>query len=188
MSSDAPRVFSQNWLWAFPPVYLIHLVDERFWPPGTADWATANSFLYFTNEAWLWVNAPSMLVVLLATALISARRLPEWVTVAMGLNVALHANRWHSLLRLGLSRPRHRSHSVPAPRASGPGSRHASVAEGRFHSRARVGRRQLPASLAPPGPPLPSTQAWMSRDTKPESDAELTHDDILQLRAPGYVN
>ena len=91
MSSDAPRVFSQNWLWAFPPVYLIHLVDERFWPPGTANWATANSFLYFTNEAWLWVNVPSMLVVLLATALISARRLPEWVTVAMGLNVALHA-------------------------------------------------------------------------------------------------
>lgn len=29
---------------------------------------------------------------------------------------------------------------------------------------------------------------WRSRDTKPESDAELSHEDILKLRALGYVN
>ena len=88
--SRPPRVFSKRLLGAFPPTYLVHLIDERFWGPGTANWATANSFLYFTNEAWLWVNAPSMLAVLAVTILVSQRRIPEWAGLALGVHVGLH--------------------------------------------------------------------------------------------------
>ncbi len=83
-------VFSERWLWTFPLVYLVHLVDERLWPPGTANWATANSSFYFTNEAWFWVNAPSMMIMLSAAVLVRRRKIPEWVVIAMALHLALH--------------------------------------------------------------------------------------------------
>ena len=78
-------------LWAFVPVYFVHLLDERFWGVGTANWSTAHSPFYFTNYAWLWVNIPSMLALALVVVLIARGAIPEWAVVALGIHLLLHA-------------------------------------------------------------------------------------------------
>ena len=83
--------FSSRWLWLFPPAYLAHLIDERFWGAGTANWAYASTGIYFTNAGWLAVNVPSMVLVTVAAALAAARVWPQWVGVALGIHFALHA-------------------------------------------------------------------------------------------------
>ena len=65
------RVYSAPVLLAFPAIYFVHLLDERFWGVGTANWATAHGPLYFTNYAWLWVNVPSMLALALVVVLVA---------------------------------------------------------------------------------------------------------------------
>ena len=84
-------VFPQSLYVAFPIVYFLHLLDERFWGPGTANWATAHSPLYFTNSAWLWVNVPSMLLLALVARLTARQQLPAWAAVAVAMHLALHA-------------------------------------------------------------------------------------------------
>ncbi len=84
-------MFAARWLWLFPPVYFLHLLDERFWGPGTANWATANTGVYFTNSAWLAVNIPSFILLTLATALTASRRWPDWVAIALATHLTLHA-------------------------------------------------------------------------------------------------
>ena len=83
-------VFPGPLLGAFPPVYLLHLLDERFWGVGTANWATAHSYLYFTNYAWLWVNVPSMLALTLVVLLVARGRAPDWWVVALSVHLLLH--------------------------------------------------------------------------------------------------
>ena len=85
------EVFPAGWLWLFPPAYLLHLIDERFWGPGTAAWATANTGVYFTNSAWLAVNVPSLALLTVAAAFTASRRWPAWVAVALGAHLTLHA-------------------------------------------------------------------------------------------------
>ena len=88
-NKDQP--FSRRWLWLFPPAYLAHLIDERFWGPGTANWAYANTGIYFTNAGWLAVNVPSMVLLTVAAALSAARIWPQWVGVALAVHFVLHA-------------------------------------------------------------------------------------------------
>ncbi len=89
--SNDDQPFSRPWLWLFPPAYLAHLIDERFWGPGTANWAYANTGVYFTNAGWLAVNIPSMVLLTVAAALAAARVWPQWVGVALAVHFALHA-------------------------------------------------------------------------------------------------
>ncbi len=69
-SVTAP-IFSRNWLWLFPPAYLVHLLDERFFGNGTAAWATAHMGVYLTNDAWLIINVVWFLLLTLSTWLVS---------------------------------------------------------------------------------------------------------------------
>ena len=85
------RVFPATALWAFVPVYFVHLLDERFWGGGTANWATAHTPFYFTDCAWLWVNIPSMLALTLVVVLVARGVVPEWAVVALGVHLLLHA-------------------------------------------------------------------------------------------------
>jgi hypothetical protein len=78
-------------LWTFVPVYFVHLLDERFCGVGTANWSTAYSPVDFSNYAWLWVNATSMLVFALVVVLIARRTLPEWIVVGLSVHLLLHA-------------------------------------------------------------------------------------------------
>jgi hypothetical protein len=82
--------FSARWLWLFPPAYLIHLLDERFWGSGTANWAYLHTGTYFTNEAWLAVNVPSMILLTVAAGLCAARIWPQWVAIALAIHFVLH--------------------------------------------------------------------------------------------------
>ncbi len=85
------RLFPEVLFWAYPIVYFVHLLDQWFWGPGAAQWATAHGTLYFTNYAWLWVNVPSMFILTLAALLTARQQLPAWVAVALGVHLALHA-------------------------------------------------------------------------------------------------
>ena len=92
MSRQANTSQSLNgWLWLFPPVYLLHLIDERYFGIGTAEWASHHTGVYFTNSVWLAVNAPSFVLLTLATWLVARRTWPMWVAVALATHLALHA-------------------------------------------------------------------------------------------------
>ncbi len=74
----------------YPGVYLVHLIDERYYGIGTADFATQYFGIYFTNEAWWAVNVPSLMM-LTATATLVARQVwPRWLAVALATHLALH--------------------------------------------------------------------------------------------------
>ena len=74
----------------YPIVYLVHLIDERYYSIGTAEFSTQQFGVYFTNQAWWAVNVPS-LIVLAATATLVARHVwPQWLAVALATHVALH--------------------------------------------------------------------------------------------------
>jgi hypothetical protein len=79
-----------RWLWLFPPVYFIHLLDERYFGIGTADFAAQQFDIYFTNTAWWWVNVPSMLLLTLATALLVRGTWPAWVAIALAVHLSYH--------------------------------------------------------------------------------------------------
>jgi hypothetical protein len=84
------RIYSRTWLALFPLVYLIHLVDERCYWIGTAEFATRYLGIYFTNAAWWAVNVPSF-VLLAGAAWLTARGVwPQWVAVALAVHLALH--------------------------------------------------------------------------------------------------
>jgi len=84
------RVYSNSWLALLPAVYLAHLVDERYFWIGTADFATQYLGTYFTNSAWWAVNIPSFLLMTVAAALIIRGTWPQWVAVALAVHLALH--------------------------------------------------------------------------------------------------
>ena len=86
----AEPILPGAWLWSFPAVYLVHLLDERLYWIGTAEFATRYLGMYFTNPAWLWVNVPSFVAVTLATGLVARGRWPQWVVVALATHLALH--------------------------------------------------------------------------------------------------
>ena len=90
MEANPSRSIPEAWVWLFPPVYAIHLIDERLYGLGTADFATQYMGIWFTNEAWVWVNVPSMILMTVAAALVARRRWPEWVAVALATHFALH--------------------------------------------------------------------------------------------------
>lgn len=84
------RVQSPRWFAMFPVVYFVHLLDERYFWIGTAEFATEYLGIYFTNGAWWAVNVPSL--ILLTTAAIMAARgsWPQWVGTALGVHLACH--------------------------------------------------------------------------------------------------
>jgi hypothetical protein len=84
------RVFSNAWIWLFPLVYLAHLIDERYFWIGTADFATRYLGIYFTNAAWWLINVPSLLLFTLAVILIVRGTWPQWVAIALATHLALH--------------------------------------------------------------------------------------------------
>ena len=86
-SSDVPR----TWLWLFPPVYFVHLLDERFFGIGTAAWATRHMGVHLTNEAWLIINIVWFLLLTLITWLVARGTLPNWVVVILATHIAIHA-------------------------------------------------------------------------------------------------
>ena len=96
--TDAPGPLRQSpdsqqpirWIWLFPPVYLTHLIDERFYGIGTAEWASHHTGVCFTNAAWLAVNVPSFLLLTLAAWLVARRSWPLWVAVALATHVGIH--------------------------------------------------------------------------------------------------
>ena len=90
MPQHSGRVFPAAAVWAFIPVYLIHLLDERFWGVGTANWAAAHIPVYFTNYAWLWVNIPSAAVLSIVVVMVARGVLPEWAVVALSIHLLLH--------------------------------------------------------------------------------------------------
>ena len=87
---EPSAVFLRFGRWA-PVVYTAHLIDERFWPPGTAVWATTHTPLVFTNEAWLLVNVPSLVLFAWASKQTMRGRWAEWVAVALAIHLVLHA-------------------------------------------------------------------------------------------------
>lgn len=84
------QVYTNAWLWSFPPVYLVHLIDERYFWIGTADFASRYLGMPFTNTVWWWVNVPSMALIVAATLLVVRGTWPQWVAVAMAIHLALH--------------------------------------------------------------------------------------------------
>lgn len=102
------RIFPTAWLWSFPAVYLIHLLDERCYGIGTATFATEYLDIYFTDAAWLAVNVPSFLAVTAAAWLVARRTWPDWVAVALATHLALHglgrlpASMWFGTVAPGL--------------------------------------------------------------------------------------
>ena len=95
---DAPGLLREStdsqhptrWVWLFPPVYLAHLIDERFYGIGTAEWASHHTGVCFSNAAWLAVNVPSFLLLTLAAWLVARRSWPLWVAVALATHVGIH--------------------------------------------------------------------------------------------------
>ncbi len=84
------RVYSSSWLLLFPVVYLAHLVDERYFWIGTADFATQYLGIYFTNSAWWAVNVPSVILLTLVTVLVARGSWPQWVASALAIHLVLH--------------------------------------------------------------------------------------------------
>lgn len=84
------RIYSKAWLWLFPVVYLVHLIDERYFWIGTADFATQYLGIYFTNRAWWWVNVPSAALMMLTALLVARGSWPQWVAIALAIHLALH--------------------------------------------------------------------------------------------------
>lgn len=91
LSGPSSRLFPVSAVWAFVPVYALHLLDERFWGMGTAHFASTYTPFWFTNSAWLWVNVPSFVLLTLAVALIVRGVFPEWAVVALAVHLLLHA-------------------------------------------------------------------------------------------------
>ena len=79
-----------SWIWLYPLVYFVHLVDERYFGVGTADFAAQLLDIYFTNTAWWWVNVPSMLLLGFATERVVRGAWPMWVVLAMAVHLAYH--------------------------------------------------------------------------------------------------
>lgn len=84
------RVYSGAWLSLFPAIYLVHLVDERFFGIGTAIFSTRYFGIYFTNAAWWAVNVPSVIALSLAALLVARGSWPQWVVVALAIHLLLH--------------------------------------------------------------------------------------------------
>ena len=104
-ASDAAPIFSHSWLWLFPPVYLVHLIDERLFANGTAAWATQHMGVYLTNEAWLIINVVWFFFFTLSTWLVARGTWPDWVVLALATHIAVHslARVWGSLVFAGWS-------------------------------------------------------------------------------------
>ena len=84
-------VFPKHWLSLFPVVYLVHLLDERFFGDGTAAWATQHMDVNLTNDAWLVINVVWFCGLSLVTWLVSQGRLPEWVVVSLATHLLVHS-------------------------------------------------------------------------------------------------
>ena len=76
--------------WIFPLVYLVHLLDERFFGAGTAAWSTTHAGIDFTNEAWLVVNVLSFALFAGVAFAADRGRLPDWVFVTLASHLLLH--------------------------------------------------------------------------------------------------
>lgn len=74
----------------YPLVYLVHLIDERYYGIGTAEFSTRHFGIYFTNEAWWAVNVPSLIAVTAAAILVFRRVWPQWVAVSLATHLVLH--------------------------------------------------------------------------------------------------
>ena len=74
----------------YPVAYLLHLIDERYYWIGTADFSTQFFGVYFTNEAWWAVNVPSLVIVTVTAILVVRQVWPQWLAVALATHVALH--------------------------------------------------------------------------------------------------
>jgi hypothetical protein len=88
--SSSFETSSATWTWLFSPVYLVHLIDERYFGIGTANFATQYLGIYFTNSAWLAVNVPSLIAFTVSTWLVVRGTWPPWVAVSLATHLALH--------------------------------------------------------------------------------------------------
>ena len=86
----SPRIYSTRWLVLLCVVYAAHLVDERYYWIGTADFATRYLGIHFTNTAWWAVNVPSIVLFSLAGALVARGTWPQWVALSLAVHLALH--------------------------------------------------------------------------------------------------
>ena len=66
----------------YPVTYLVHLIDERYYSIGTADFATHYFGIYFTNQAWWAVNVPSLIILTVTATLVARQVWPQWLAVA----------------------------------------------------------------------------------------------------------
>ena len=100
-SSELPR----SWLWVFPPVYFLHLLDERFFGIGTAAWATRHMGVYLTNEAWLIINVVWFALLTFTTWLVARGIFSNWVVVILATHIAIHSltRVWGSIVFPGWS-------------------------------------------------------------------------------------
>lgn len=90
-SGPTTRVFSAGWIWLFLPVYLLHLLDERFFAMGTAEWATLHMGVYLTNEAWLVINVAWLAGLTLVVTLMARGAWPDWVAIVLATHLAIHS-------------------------------------------------------------------------------------------------
>ncbi len=85
-----PRVYSSAFLALFPAVYLAHLIDERCFWIGTADFATRYLGMPFTDAVWWAVNVPSLILLSLVSFLVARGSWPQWLVVALAIHLLLH--------------------------------------------------------------------------------------------------
>jgi len=78
------------WLWVFPLVYGLHLVDEGLFAGGLPRWSTEHGF-HFTLQNWLSVTAISFVLFTGAVWLVARRTWPSWVVLALAIHMTLHA-------------------------------------------------------------------------------------------------
>lgn len=84
------KIYSNGWLFLFPSVYLAHLIDERYFWIGTAEFSTRYLGIYFTNGVWWAVNVPSMVLVAVTALLVARGTWPQWVAISLAVHLALH--------------------------------------------------------------------------------------------------
>ena len=73
-----------------PAAYAIHLLDERFVPPGIPAWATTVADMPFSNEAWRAINLPSLVLVSVAALLVARPNRPHWMLLILAGHIGLH--------------------------------------------------------------------------------------------------
>lgn len=71
-------------------MYGLHLVDEGTLSGGLARWSTEHGF-HLTIQNWVFANAISIFLVIIAVHLVTRETWPSWVLVSISVHLAGHA-------------------------------------------------------------------------------------------------